>query len=66
MKYKSEPLSSELEQRIKDRITALKLELSYLRVSETPRASTMLRRIEGNIGALEWVLREAETIKVTA
>jgi hypothetical protein len=65
--YKSEPLSTVMEQRIRERLRWLKGHLTEQRIKIPPdmgvNGAQELGRTEGNIGALEWVLREAESIK---
>jgi hypothetical protein len=69
--YKSEPLSTELELRIQNRVTYLKLHLVQQAKMQHPTISgtgavgvtLAIGQTQGNISALEWVLREAELIK---
>jgi hypothetical protein len=69
--YKAEPLSTELELRIQNRLTYLKLHLVQQRKMQHPTISgagavgitLSIGQTQGNIGALEWVLREADEIK---
>lgn len=62
---KSQPLSDEMERRIRARLDEYKALLIAARRKTQPGSLTVdaIRRLEGNIGATEWVLREAEAIK---
>lgn len=73
--YKPEPISTKMEELIQARLTYLRAELRIAKgevdkMGEQPQlwlphleAIVKKSRLEGNIGSLEWVLREAETIK---
>jgi hypothetical protein len=62
--YQTQPLSDSMEQAIRDRLVWLKTERA--RAIKEPYGDTgderlkYVSRLEGNIGALEWALREAE------
>jgi hypothetical protein len=66
--YKSQPLSDAMEQRIRVQVNKMKDELAQIRHTAGPSYKTpnptnplvRIARLEGNIGALEWVLRDAE------
>ena len=59
--YRSAPLSDELERRILER---LKIEREEGRKDARMGRDTMAALCDGRVSALEWVLREAEVLKV--
>lgn len=61
--YKSSPLSDELENRIKERLQS---ERQAGRQDARMGRDHMAAISDGRVSALEWVLREAESIKMEA
>jgi LPS O-antigen subunit length determinant protein (WzzB/FepE family) len=59
--YKSNQLSDEMERRIKER---LKQERGDLRTNQQMSREYMEAICDGRISALEWVLNEAEAVKL--
>jgi LPS O-antigen subunit length determinant protein (WzzB/FepE family) len=59
--YCSNPLSDEMERRIQER---LKIERSEGRNDAQRGRETMAAICDGRVSALEWVLREAEVLKI--
>lgn len=69
--YRSDPLSTKMIEFIEARLVYLRTELRMARGRCVPHFTdegkseqlVKIARLEGNIGSLEWVLREAETIR---